>query len=605
VGGRLYQAELEGAESARIAIRILHGEPATNFPPRIIGPLPPTYDWRELRRWKINDDRLPHGSVVKFREPTMWDRYGTTVIAGISVCAAQGLLIFVLVANLIRRRRAECSLRESEERMKLAAVAAGVHLWEWDIVTDQVWFTGPTERRIGSGFGQRSNYDWFLQTVHPDDRDGVVCAIANSMNGDGNYARLHRRLRSNGQIRWIVSHGRVEFDSKRKPVRMRGVYLDITARKEAEDRAQESERRFLLMANSAPVLIWSSGPDKACTFFNQTWLEFTGRKLDQELGNGWTESVHPDDLPGCLKTYEGSFDARRTFTMEYRVRRHDGQYRWISDHGVPRYDAQKNFLGYIGSCVDVTERKEAEADAQRSRQELAHVTRVAMLGELAGSLAHELNQPLTAILTNAQAGQRFMAARPPEPEEVREILNDIAEEGRRAAEVIVRVRAMLKKDPVQMVTQDLNVVIGEVLGIMRSDLIYRNVAVVTRLPSGLPFVQADRVQLQQVLLNLILNSCEAMNETPANERGLTIETERANGSEVQVSIADRGPGFAPEALPLIFEPFRTTKANGLGLGLPICRSIINAHGGRLWAMNNHGRGATLIFTLPARNDLAP
>src|SRR5438093_6363261 len=235
VGGRLYQAEVEGVESAHIAIRILRGEPATSFPPRIVGPLEPRYDWRELQRWKIGADHLPAGSTILFREPTLWDRYKWRLIAILSVCVAEALLISLLLANLAKRRRAERSLVETEARFRSAA-------------------------------------------------------------------------------------------------------------------------------DAAPVMIWMSGPDKLCTFFNKSWLEFTGRPLQQELGNGWAEGVHPDDLQACLRTYGKAFDAREPFVMEYRLRRHDGEHRWISDTGQPRKDNRGNFVGYIGSCADITEaRRKTEA----------------------------------------------------------------------------------------------------------------------------------------------------------------------------------------------------------------------------------------------------
>jgi PAS domain S-box-containing protein len=378
---------------------------------------------------------------------------------------------------------------------------------------------------------------------------------------------------------------------------MRGVAMDITSRKQAEERVLESERRFSLMANSAPVLIWASGPDKLCNFFNLPWLAFTGRTLDQELGNGWTEAVHPQDLPRCLKTYKESFDARRPFTMEYRLRRYDGQYRWLSDHGVPRYDERGDFLGYIGSCVDITERRNAESEAQRMRQDLAHVSRVSTLGELAGSLAHELNQPLTAILSNAQAAQRFLSNGHNGLSEVREILQDIVEEDRRAGEVIVRMRAMLRKGETQMGPVGLNPVIWETLGLMHSELVVRGVTPTTHLAHDLPPVRADRIQLQQVLMNLIVNACDAMSGNPLPERRLTITSQQVDGDQVQVAVTDSGQGFAPEMLDRIFEPFRTSKPNGLGLGLPICRSIINAHAGQMSVENGKARGATVRFTL--------
>jgi PAS domain S-box-containing protein len=601
VGGRLYRAEFVGVEAARTAIRILHGEPASNFPPVVIAPTGAQYDWRQLRQWKISEDRLPPGSVVKYRVPTIWERHRAEIITGVSVLLAQAVLIAVLIVNLRRKRRAERSLRESEERMKLAAGAAGLGMWQWDFASNKVWLDGRSLEKLEAGENNESDYSRFLRMVHPEDRDSVEQALTRAFSGDGEYEQVHRRVLSDGQVRWIAARARVEFDAGHKPVRMRGVAMDITARKLAEEQARESERQFLLIANSAPVLIWTSGPDKLCTFFNQPWLEFRGRTMQQELGDGWAEGVHPEDANDCMKIYQESFDARQPFTMEYRLLRHDGQYRWVSDHGVPRYDVQKAFLGYIGSCVDVTERKEAEAEAQRSQQELAHVGRVSTLGALAGSLAHELNQPLTAIVSSAEAAQRLIKNGPANDEDVTDALKDIVEQGQRAGEIIAGMRAMLKKDPGRMAIQDMNLVVREVLEMVRSDLVSRRVTPVLRLDPLLPPVKGHGVQLRQVLLNLVMNACDAMSDPQTARRQLMIESRRVKANEVEVSVADSGPGFPQEILLHAFEPFRTTKTKGLGLGLTICRSIITTHGGHLEATNNAQKGATLRFTLPAEN----
>jgi PAS domain S-box-containing protein len=601
VGGPLLSLQEDGREAARVALRILNGEAAGNIqtPARETGA--PMYDWRELRRWKISEDRLPPGSVVKYRSLTVWERHRGSIICALSVVLMQGVLIVGLIANSRRTRRAERSLRESEERMKLAAGAAGLSLWEWDFATDTVWLDGRSRERLGASEGQDSDYSRFLRMVHPDDRESVEQALARAISGDGQYEHVHRRLLSGGEVRWIAARGRVEFDAEHKPVRMRGVGMDITARKLAEEQARESERQFLLIANSAPVFIWTSGPDKLCTFVNRPWLEFRGRRLEQELGNGWAGGVHPADVTNCMKTYVDAFDARLPFTMEYRWERHDGHYRWIAVHGVPRYDTQKNFLGYVGSCVDVTERKEVEAEARRSHQELVHVNRVSTLGELAGSLAHELNQPLAAILSNAQAARRLMNGDRRNDGEVRDALKDIGDQGRRAGEIIAGMRGMLRKDPGEMAAQDLNRAVREVLEMMRSELLTRHVTPVLRLDPVLPSVKGHGVQLRQVLLNLLINACEAMSDVAAGGRELTIESRHLTEPEVEVSVADNGPGFPEEMLRNAFEPFQTTKTNGLGLGLAICRSIITAHGGRLTAANNSGKGATVSFTLPTQN----
>ena len=246
---------------------------------------------------------------------------------------------------------------------------------------------------------------------------------------------------------------------------------------------------------------------------------------------------------------------------------------------------------------DITDRRQAERELLEQREELAHLGRVALLGELSAALAHELNQPLAAIMANARAGQRLMARQPPDLPEVRNILEDIVADDRRASEVIRRLHALLERGELQLQSLDVNEIVREVLGLMHSELIQREVLVHTRLAPVLPRVPADRVQLQQVLMNLLLNACDAMGERPREERQATITTAWANGDAVMVSVADQGTGIPEGKLENVFEPFFTSKQHGLGLGLAICRTIVAAHGGRLWAVNNPDRGATFHLAL--------
>jgi two-component system sensor kinase FixL len=253
------------------------------------------------------------------------------------------------------------------------------------------------------------------------------------------------------------------------------------------------------------------------------------------------------------------------------------------------------------SVVDITERRRVERATARQRDELAHLSRVAMLGELSGSLAHELNQPLTAILSNAQAAQRFLAHSPPRVDKLAEILTDIVKSDHRAGAVIQRLRSMLRKEEAQRHPLDLNDLVEESLRLMRSDLLNRHVMVSADLAGALPAVSGDRNQLQQVLLNFVINGCDAMDGREADRR-LLVRTQSTPHGSVEVSVADRGAGIPVADLERIFEPFVTTKSNGMGLGLAICRSIVEAHGGRLWATNNADRGATLHCELPAQRD---
>lgn len=361
---------------------------------------------------------------------------------------------------------------------------------------------------------------------------------------------------------------------------------------------RESEARFRAMADTAPVLIWVAGPDRGCTFLNRGWLDFTGRTMAQELGDGWIQGIHPADVGPCVAGYANAFDERREFTREYRLRRHDGEYRVVLDRGVPRFAPDGTFLGYIGCADDITERKAAELQAQQHRAELAHVARMSTLGELAASLAHELNQPLTAILSNAQAAQRLLDVAPIDLAEIREILKDMVADDNRAGQVIQRLRALVKKQPPEFTALDLGAVMREVVHLVHTDAILRASQIALAVAPGLPRVWGDRVELQQVALNLLLNALEAMKDRPVEDRQVAVQVEADGPGMVKVAVRDRGAGLGEE-IERVFRPFYTTKPDGLGVGLSISRSIVEAHGGRLWAENNADRGATFSFTVPA------
>jgi PAS domain S-box-containing protein len=364
---------------------------------------------------------------------------------------------------------------------------------------------------------------------------------------------------------------------------------------------QIGEERFRRVVEAAPNAMIMVNQEGQITLVNQQAEKTFGYAREELLGRP-IEMLVPErvrsDHRGFRHDYFCDPQARPMGAgRELFGRRKDGSEVPV-EIGLSPIDTSKGLL-VLASIVDITERKLAELEAARQRHDLAHLSRVSTVGELSSSLAHELTHPITAILSNAQAAQRFLANDDVDLDEVREILNDIVTQDQRAGEVIHGLRLLLKKGEPQKQCDDvdLNEVIRDVVNLMRSDLINRNVTVETDLAQNLPAVTGDRVQLQQVLLNLALNGCEAMGDYNSSERRLLIASEWENGA-VRVSVSDSGSGIPGEKMEQVFERFFTTKMEGMGLGLSVCRTIINAHRGKIWATNNGGCGATFHFSLP-------
>jgi len=495
------------------------------------------------------------------------------------------------IRDISEKRRAEGELRKQKEIFQ--KIFENVPVTISFVGQDgQLELMNPEgERTIGWTLEEirKQNLDLFAE-IYPDPqyRQTVLDRIAAST---GEWADRKVRVRDGRVIDMAVA---VVHLSDGTSV---AIGRDITELKRAEAELRESEARFRLVADSAPVMIWMSGTDKLRTYFNKPWLDFTGRSIDRELGNGWAEAVDSEDLQRCLDTYVQSFDRREAFRMEYRLRRHDGEFRLVSDTGVPRFNPDRSFTGYIGSCIDVTDQRRAEEHLRRAQEDLARVSRVVAMGELAAAIAHEVNQPLGAVVTNASASLRWLAGQPPNLGEAREAIDRTVRDANRASEVIVRIRALLQKVPPQMEQLDVNVVIREVLTLAGNELLRSGIAVQTDLAPDVPNVFGDRVQLQQVLLNLILNGIDAMRTITHRPRELRIKSAK-HPDGVLIQVHDSGDGVNPEQANHIFEPFFTTKPQGIGIGLSVGRSIVEAHGGRLWFTPGPSHGVVFQFTVP-------
>jgi PAS domain S-box-containing protein len=494
--------------------------------------------------------------------------------------------------DITERRSAESALRESEQNMGLAADAAALAMWMWDIRRDDMWTTDKGRTLFGFAKSDKISFENFLTAVHPQDRQTVRDAVTKALNGVGEYDGEFRIVQG-GQTRWIAARGRVEFDGG-QPARMRGVSLDITLRKQAEERF----RQVVEAAPHAMIMVNTEGN-----------IELINAEVERVFGYSRQELVgHPVEMLVPHRFHYEHPKYRSGYLADPKVRamgagrelfgrRKDGSEVPIEIGLSPLHTSAGLFV--LASIVDITERRQTELESARHRNELAHLSRVTLLGELSGSVAHELNQPLTAILSNAQAAQLLLPLGAADPGELQEILCEIVQESKRAGEVIRGLRVLLKKGESNHVPLDMNEVVDSALKLMRSDLINQHVAMDVELASDLPLVYGDEVQLQQVLLNLVANSCDAMAEVEAIERRLLVCTELVGGREVRVSVTDQGCGIPPEKIERVFESFFTTKEVGMGLGLAVCRSIISAHGGELSATNNPERGATFQFTLPA------
>jgi len=373
--------------------------------------------------------------------------------------------------------------------------------------------------------------------------------------------------------------------------------LDLTERKRAEEALRESERSLRSAIDGIPGQVAIFAPNGDVEAVNRQIVEYCGQSLEELKNWGTNGTVHPDD-PHVIEVFTKSIAAGVPYETEARLRRFDGEYRWFDIRGVPIRDDSGRITRWYSLLTEIEDRTQALARLQQMQSDFAHMNRVSMMGELAASLSHEITQPIASARNNARAAQNFLDMQPAELGEVREALACVVGDVDRAGDIIDRIRGHMKKAPPRMERFDLNAAIDEVIVLARSVIMRNEVSVNTRLAAGFVPVQGDRVQLQQVVLNLILNAVEAMGSVEAGTRELLISTEQEQ-TGVLVAVSDSGPGIDPTHTERVFEAFYTTKSGGTGMGLSICRSIIDAHGGRLWVEANEPRGAVFQFTLPA------
>jgi PAS domain S-box-containing protein len=502
----------------------------------------------------------------------------------------------------LERVRAEAALQQSEERSAFVRRSSGVGFWYCDLPFDVLQWDDLVKEHFHLPPDATVTIDTFYERIHPEDRESTRLAIERSI-GDHtpynvDYRTVHPR---SGALKWVRAIGRTFYAADGTPIRFDGVTLDVSEQKQAEATLKESEQRFRLVADAAPVLIWVSGTDRLRNWFNQPWLAFTGRSLGQEAGNGWAEGVHPDDLDQCLQAQASAFNERAPFSLEYRHRRHDGAYRWLIDKGVPRFRPGGEFDGYIGSCIDVTEYKNAEAglrEADRRKDEFL------------ATLAHELRNPLAPIRSGLQV-IRMVGVEGP-IEQARSMMERQLLQMIRLVDDLLDVSRLstgkfeLRKERVRLQN-----VITAALETSRTVIEQHGHALDITVPDAPIFVDADPVRLAQVVSNLLTNAAKY---TP---RGGHIRIAVSlDGAEAMVAVADDGIGIPPHMLEAVFGMFtqvdRTLERStgGLGIGLSLVKGVVGMHGGSVAAFSKgEGKGSEFAVRLPVAapevNEAAP
>jgi PAS domain S-box-containing protein len=517
---------------------------------------------------------------------------------GQPVFSAGGELVEVVATQIdvTERKRAEEALRESEAKFRDYAESASD--WFWEIGPDYK-FTLLTENAFGSRPADRIGtacWDHALDLETEPEKWRLVWATLDSRKPFRDF--VYHGSSGNGTPMYVKASGKPMFDADGEFRGYRGTGTDVTAIMRAQEALHESERSSRSALDGIAGLVAVLAPNGELETVNRQLSEYFGQSLEWLKKWGTTDAVHPEDLPRVLELVERGIASGIAFDFELRVRRFDGEYRWFENRHVPIDDDSGVITRWYVLLTDIEERTRALARLEQMQSDFAHMNRVSMLGELAASLSHEITQPIAAARNYARAALNFSDQQPPSLGEVRKQLGYVVGAVDRSGEILQRIRDHIRKAPPRKACFDLNDAIDEVIALGRSAISRNAVSVQTLLAEGLAPVRGDRVQLQQVILNLVLNAVEAMASGEAGPRKLLISTEQNQANGVLVAVRDSGPGIDPENIERVFEAFYTTKCTGVGMGLSICRSIIDAHGGRLWASVNEPHGAVFEFTLP-------
>jgi signal transduction histidine kinase len=618
VGGFTFSYEREAEKAAALALRVLRGERPQDVGVRDAETNAYVFDWRQLRRWRIPESRLPAGSIVRFRPASPWSLYRRQILAGLGVLLLQTLLLIGLFVQARRRLHAE---RELDERLRFETlfseitrrlthaeaarldqeIEAALRRLAEALAVDRAdvgeFVAGSGELAIRFTYVASSRYRELPPVI--DAGEPWVSSIQVPLSSGGaplgglGLGLLVQRTWPDALVARLELCGEIFGNAlmRRRLERLleesRGLGISLFG--SLYGQVAVVDRRGMVVAVNDSWAQAARGPEPwgPGTPLGANYLDACRTARDR--GQPDAEAV----LQGLAAVLENSAP---TFSTEYRSLE-AGAERWLHLLAEPLRRADG---GAVITLVDVTDRKRAELEAGRLRGELAHVSRISTLGELAASLAHELNQPLAAILSNAQAARIIMGRPAPDLDEVREILAEVIEDDERAGQVIKRLRTLYRNGQGECVQLDMNDLIREVLRLLENDVLLRGAALRVDLAGGLPLVEGDRIQLQQVMLNLMVNGLDAMRDQPSGQRNLSVRS-ALREAHMLIEVADTGRGVPEADRERLFEPFFTTKPAGMGMGLAIARSIVEAHGGDLSLVSPPGVGAVFRVTIPARS----
>jgi PAS domain S-box-containing protein len=545
------------------------------------------------------DDTWSTYALMEASEHARWMAWGAGIL---------GIILAVTVwqaASLRQRKRSEAALRTSEERFRAIFNQAAVG--DAQVALDgQVTMVNDRYCRV-LGYSREELIGKHLaERIHPEDCAGVLANRRRLLEGAStSYSAEIRSVRKNGEIAWIKLHeSLVRHEEGGPPQCSIAVVEDITERRQTELALQESEKRFRNMADTAPVMIWVADADQRCTFFSQGWLNFTGATMEQAVGNGWTERLHPDSREPCQRNFSGAFATHSSFQTECRLRRADGEYRWVLATGTPRFASHGAFAGYVGSCTDITDVKNAQEEAL-ARQKWEG------LGVLAGGIAHDFNNLLGSILATSEL---VLSELPPGSAAGAGVVS-IKNVADRAAEIVRQMMAYSGQEDTVLEPLDLSALVKDMLQLL-SVSISKRAQLTIDLPENLPAVLANAAQIRQVVMNLITNASEALGDkegvisvglahVPVSQSRAADKPEVSDKDHVRLTISDTGSGMTEQIRARIFDPFFTTKFAGRGLGLAAVRGIIRDHKGAINVFSLPGQGSRFEVLLPCTQHPVP